>query len=314
MPLPSTGMLDAYPLNYNISLVNTTSTCGSGTARTVAASTYLWQLIDIPTPRRDAFNQSQLDFGPTSGRRTPRTSPFSLNVSRSRRACSCSGWRSLACGHGASGMNLLWRHVVAYELFRMKLLRKKCWQPGWAAAGGIVGCCHSALHNSDRRKMSINARRCSMLSGRCCRAPIPTSRTIAPCAGCRVEILSVGSNGVAHVAIWTGRERGRHIRSQRSLGRAILIVSHTAASSQPRSLRRPPMARRFTHVCSMANHNQATAWGQRKFDAGTVVMDLSLWNVASDRELRGCPHSCLVCVAALTRAYLRSIGGGERRG
>ena len=79
-PSSGTGMLDAYPLNYNSSLVNTDIYVRFWNGTTVAGSTYYGNSSIFQLPPGDAFNQSQLDFVPTSGSPHTTDQPFSLNV------------------------------------------------------------------------------------------------------------------------------------------------------------------------------------------------------------------------------------------
>ena len=80
MPTPGTGMLDAYPLNYNSSLVSTDIYVRFWNGTTVAGSTYYGNSSIFQLPAGDAFNQSSLDFVPTAGSPHTTDQPFSLNV------------------------------------------------------------------------------------------------------------------------------------------------------------------------------------------------------------------------------------------
>jgi hypothetical protein len=80
MPMSGTGMLDAYPLDYSSSLVNTDFYVRFWNGTTVAGSTYYGNSSIFQLPPGDAFNQSQLDFVPTSGSPHTTDQPFSLSV------------------------------------------------------------------------------------------------------------------------------------------------------------------------------------------------------------------------------------------
>jgi hypothetical protein len=80
MPMSGTGMLDAYPLDYDSSLVNTDMYVRFWNGTTVADSTYYGNSSIFQLPAGDAFNQSQLDFVPTSGSPHTTDQPFSLSV------------------------------------------------------------------------------------------------------------------------------------------------------------------------------------------------------------------------------------------
>jgi hypothetical protein len=80
MPMSGTGMLDAYPLDYDSSLVNTDFYVRFWNGTTVADSTYYGNSSIFQLPTGDAFNQSQLDFVPTSGSPHTTDQPFSLSV------------------------------------------------------------------------------------------------------------------------------------------------------------------------------------------------------------------------------------------
>jgi len=75
-----TGMLDAYPLNYNSSLVSSDMYVRFWNGTTVADSTYYGNSSVFQLPAGDAFNQSQLDFVPMSGSPHTTDQPFSLSV------------------------------------------------------------------------------------------------------------------------------------------------------------------------------------------------------------------------------------------
>jgi hypothetical protein len=75
-----TGMLDAYPLNYSSSLVNTDMYVRFWNGTTVADSTYYGNSAIFQLPAGDAFNQSSLDFVPTSGSPHTTDQPFGLSV------------------------------------------------------------------------------------------------------------------------------------------------------------------------------------------------------------------------------------------
>jgi hypothetical protein len=79
-PMSGTGMLDAYPLDYDSSLVDSNFYVRFWNGTTVADSTYYGNSSIFELPTGDAFNQSSLDFVPTDG--SPRTTdqPFSLSV------------------------------------------------------------------------------------------------------------------------------------------------------------------------------------------------------------------------------------------
>jgi len=80
MPSSGTGMLDAYPLDYNSSLVSTDIYVRFWNGTNVASSTYYGNSSIFQLPAGDAFNQSQLDFVPTPGSPHTTDQPFSLNV------------------------------------------------------------------------------------------------------------------------------------------------------------------------------------------------------------------------------------------
>jgi len=79
-PFSGTGMLDAYPLDYNSSLVSTDIYVRFWNGTTVAGSTYYGNSSIFQLPAGDAFNQSQLDFVPTSGSPHTTDQPFSLSA------------------------------------------------------------------------------------------------------------------------------------------------------------------------------------------------------------------------------------------
>jgi len=80
IPSSGTGLLDAYPLDYNSSLVSTDIYVRFWNGTTVAGSTYYGNSSIFLLPAGDAFNQSQLDFVPTGGSPHTTDQPFSLNV------------------------------------------------------------------------------------------------------------------------------------------------------------------------------------------------------------------------------------------
>jgi hypothetical protein len=80
MPISGTGMLDAYPLDYDSSLVNTDFYVRFWNGTTVADSTYYGNSSIFQLPTGDAFNQASLDFVPTSGSPHTTDQPFSLSV------------------------------------------------------------------------------------------------------------------------------------------------------------------------------------------------------------------------------------------
>jgi len=136
------GHVDAYPLNYNISIVNTTSTCGL--ERTDKWLDLLWQIMIFQLPA--AMRSINLSW--IFPRRVAGTTdaPFSLNVAGAAVVPVGCG---LGGGHGASGMTWLGR--MSYLLtFRMKLFAENA-APGGPPRWWIL-CCPQGLHNSDRRK------------------------------------------------------------------------------------------------------------------------------------------------------------------
>jgi hypothetical protein len=80
MPVSGTGMLDAYPLDYDSSLVNTDMYVRFWNGTTVANSTDYGNSSIFELPTGDEFDQSQLDFVPTSGSPHTTDEPFSLSV------------------------------------------------------------------------------------------------------------------------------------------------------------------------------------------------------------------------------------------
>jgi hypothetical protein len=75
-----TGMLDAYPLDYSSTLVDSNFYVRFWNGTTVANSTDYGNSAIFQLPMGDAFNQAELDFVPTSGSPHTTDQPFSLNV------------------------------------------------------------------------------------------------------------------------------------------------------------------------------------------------------------------------------------------
>jgi hypothetical protein len=79
-PVSGTGMLDVYPLDYSSALVDSNFYVRFWNGTTVADSTYYGNSSIFELPTGDAFNQSELDFVPTSGSPHTTDQPFSLSV------------------------------------------------------------------------------------------------------------------------------------------------------------------------------------------------------------------------------------------
>jgi hypothetical protein len=80
VPTPNTGFMDLYPLNYDSSLVNTDFYVRFWNGTTVGNSTYYGNSAIFQLVAGDAFNQSSMDFVPTSGSPHTTDQPFSLSV------------------------------------------------------------------------------------------------------------------------------------------------------------------------------------------------------------------------------------------
>lgn len=75
-----TGLLDAYPLNYDSSLVGTDAFVRFFNGTTVGGSTYYGDSSAFTLPAGDAFNQASVDFAPLDSSPVQTSDPLNLTV------------------------------------------------------------------------------------------------------------------------------------------------------------------------------------------------------------------------------------------
>ena len=260
IPSSGTGLLDAYPLDYSSALVASNFYVRFWNAASVTNSTYYGNSAIFQLLSGDAFNQAQLDFVPTSGSPHTTDQPFGLNVV-------------------PEPSSLFLFGLVVFGVWTWKRQR----QLGLVAAvAGLLLAVHSASAQLAQPQDVWN--RVPMFDA--LGAELPGSNPYAPSngctavSGCLVEILSVGSNGVAHVANLDGSPSGGDtILFSTVVGQGIDPCT-TSSGQFSTSFYPPPSSGTviYARVFDAPSTAQASAWGQSAdfTTDGSSVMDLSV--------------------------------------
>jgi hypothetical protein len=258
IPSSGTGLLDAYPLDYSSTLIDSNFFVRFWNGTTVAGSTYYGNSAVFQLPAGDAFNQALLDFVPTSGSPHTTDQPFSLNIVPEPSSLFLFGLLVLG----------VWTWKRRRQLGLV------------ATVVGLFVVVHSAsaqlgspqdVYNSAAMFDALGA----VLPGNADPA-LSNECTVVP--GCLVQILSVGSNGVAHVANLDGSPSGGDtLLFSTFVGEGIGCdtLGQFSTSFYPP----PPIGTKiYARVFNAPSTGLASAWGQSAdfTTDGTSVMDLSV--------------------------------------
>jgi hypothetical protein len=258
IPSSGTGLLDAYPLDYSSTLVDSNFYVRFWNGTTVADSTDYGNSAIFQLPVGDAFNQAELDFVPTSG--SPHTAdlPFSLNVVPEPSSLFLFGFVVLGIW--------MWKRRRQLGILTAFVLVLVGAHNASAQLGSPQDVYNSvSMYNAYGVVLPGNAD--PALSNDC---------SIVP--GCLVEILSDGSNNVAHVANLDGSPSG---------GDTILFTTFVGEGIGCETLGQfstsfyPPPSigtKIYARVFNAPSTGQASAWGQSAdfTTDGSSVMDLSI--------------------------------------
>jgi PEP-CTERM motif len=260
IPTSGTGLLDAYPLDYSSTLVDSNFYVRFWNGTTVADSTDYGNSAIFELPAGDAFNQASLDFVPTSGSPHTTDQPFSLNVVPEPSSLFLFGFVVLG----------VWMWKRRRQLGIVTVI------------GGLLLGAHNASAQFAPPQDVYNS--VPMLNAYGAALPGNTDPansndcTVIP--GCLVEILQVGSNGVAHVANLDGSPSGGDsILFSTFVGEGILVPPCDSAGVFSTSFDSPPNGTKiYARVFNAPSTAQATAWGQSAdfTTDGSSEMDLSL--------------------------------------
>ena len=262
IPISGTGLLDLYPLNYSDVLAghsNIFVRFWNGT--TVSNSTAYGNSSIFLLPLGDAFNQSQLDFVPTEGSPHATDQSFSFSVIPEPSDLFLFGFvvfgawtwkrrRQLGLVAVALGLMIVVQNVSAQGLPQP--------QDVW-----------NSVSMFDATGIQLPGSN-----------PFAPSNGCPAVPGCLVQILSVGSNSLAHVANLDGSPSGGDTLLFATVVGQGIDPCATVSGQFSTSFYPPPSSgtKIYARVFNAPTVQQAGAWGQSATFTtdGKAVMDLSV--------------------------------------
>jgi hypothetical protein len=260
IPSSGTGLLDAYPLDYDSSLVNTDIYVRFWNGTTVADSTYYGNSSIFQLPAGDAFNQSQLDFVPLSGSPHTTDQPFSLSTVPEPSSL----------------------FLFGLGIFGVWTWKRRRWVGTVAAAVAIFAVAQNApaqlaLPLDVTASAPVLDANGAVLPGN---NPASADYGLTAIPGVLVQIIGVGSNGVAHLPNLDGSPSGGDTVLYTTVIGQGMDLGNDNSGRFATSFSPPPSSgmRVYARVFNAPTMQNATAWGQSATiaTADAVVIDLSL--------------------------------------